>query len=145
MFLTVVNATTIKPDISDYLRAVVSKAGDYSATRNKIIHGDVLTVDTPESKHFKKTIILQGRQHWVADPPDDEVITSEDLVNARDHFAALATFNIIGLNWNTNPDESPLRFVESIRALPNPPHSKQLDPNVLGSYTLYNTDLQFRR
>lgn len=77
-------------DITPYLNKIIGRAGNYSGSRNFVVHGDVIEVGFAGSKYYGQVILLQGRQPWVADPPDEEVMTIDKLALARENFATLA-------------------------------------------------------
>jgi hypothetical protein len=142
MFVAAVRSAASKPDISEYLIALINKAGKYAGTRNQIVHGDMLFIEYAGSKHCGTSIILQGRQHWVADPPDSEVLTTENLEIARDNFGTLALYSAAGLNWDGSPEKSPLRFLEQIRELPVPAHSSRLSQTIAARAPVAESDIR---
>jgi hypothetical protein len=133
--MAVIGWVKTQPDITPYLNKIVGRAGNYSGTRNFIVHGDVIEVGYPGSKYYGQVIILQGRQPWVADPPDAEVMTVEQLVMARENFAILAGCVHRGLNWEgKDAAQSPLAMIELIDALPPEAHMTKLDQNIAAKF-----------
>jgi len=130
MLMAAVNYVQTQPDLSEYLKAIVNKAGNYSGTRNMIVHGDVVFIGDETSRYFRQTIILQGRQAWGPDIPDAEMLTGDQLEAAEENFGRLAAVIHYGLGW-TGGSPSPLEFLELIQELPNPAHSGRLDQTIL--------------
>ena len=117
--------------IGDFLNKSIGKARAYSATRNFIMHGDVLEVDFDKSKYYGQVILLNGRQPWQADPPDDEVMTKHQLILSWENFGILAGCVHSGLNWDgTDTPRSPARLIELIAGLPREAHKTRLDPSL---------------
>lgn len=135
-----IDVVNTQPDITPYLKAVLNKAGNYASTRNMIVHGDILFVAYEASKYMGQTIILYGRQHWHADPPESEVLTLEQLKITQENFFHLGAMISFGLNWDGKEEKSPVKFLELIRVLPNPAHSDRLDPNIAKQFPLSDTD-----
>jgi hypothetical protein len=121
----------VHTDLTDYLTAIINKAGAYSSTRNMFVHGDVLFVAADISPFFGQTIILQGRQAWTADTPDSEVLTSDQMEITEENFGRLAAIVHYGLGWDGFTKPSPLEFLELIQELPNPAHKNRLAKSIL--------------
>src|SRR3989442_1094585 len=80
---------------------------------------------------FNTVILLNGRQPWQSDPPDDEVMTLDQMLLAQENFGILAGCVHSGLNWDgTDTPRSPPQLIELIDALPREAHKTKLDPSV---------------
>jgi hypothetical protein len=136
---------TVPSDLmTEYLKLLCSKAGNYSGSRNKMAHGDVLFIEFPGSKHYSTHIILEGGTTWIADPPDEMVLTLDNLRMMTENFKFLAGFIVDSLNWRGDMAVMPSRWTELVRLLPNPAHTQKLDPTNAARIQL-SDELNFAR
>jgi hypothetical protein len=142
MLIAAIGSVKTEPDISAFLNKIVGKARNYAGSRNAIMHGDVMFVGFEGSKHYGQYIILQGRQHWHADPPDSDVITLENLNMAAENFGRLAACILVSLNWDgKTAEKSPLRLIELIEKLPKEAHLSRLDPRIVAQFPIEKEDV----
>jgi hypothetical protein len=144
MLLAAIGSVKTEPDISEYLKKIVGKSRNYAASRNAIMHGDVLFVAVEGSKYYGQNIILQGRQEWKADPPDAEVIVLENLKMASENFGRLAACTLLGLNWDGKASPlAPLNLIELIDLLPNPAHLSKVAPEIVARFPIEAKDVPY--
>jgi hypothetical protein len=94
------------------LIASLNKAGNWSSTRNRIVHGDMLIVEFLGSRLYGQCIILEGSEFWDADILDEDIMTKLNLEIASENFGRLAFCLISGLNWDgKDQNKSPARFL----------------------------------
>ena len=124
----------------DFWTSAIHKADKYSAFRNLVVHGDVVFVDFPESKHHKRHIILQGKQFWKADPDPKDVITYDQLMIADENIRRLGACMMFVLGRDAQKASTGLKECRDlITLLPNPPDSRQMDPIDLARFSSLTT------
>jgi hypothetical protein len=144
--ISVADWVKTQPDITEFLNKLIGKARHYSATRNFIMHGDVIEVAFAQSRYFGQVILLNGRQPWQADPPEDEVMTIDQLGIATENFATLAGCVHSGLNWNgTDTVRSPTGLIELITEMPRQAHKARLDLRIAARFQPNATTLRHWR
>jgi len=139
------NAAQIQPaDFGELLKVCSDKAGGWEATRNLMVHGDVMYVAVTNSKFFGKMIVVDGKEFLREDMPETRYLTIDQLRSADENFGRLAYCLLYGLNWDHSPEKSPLQYRELIDALPSPPHASRLDPNFAKRFR-YDLSVSFHR
>ena len=146
MLRAVLSVVVPVPDIREFLRAVVNKTQQYSETRNLIAHGDVLFVAVPGSRYYGQMLIMRGRDAWLVDPDTTDVLTLENLRTADVNFRRLSFCLTVSLNWDgKDPKKSPDRFLPLVKQLPNPAHSRVLDPTIVEQFQIDELELSHWR
>ena len=121
----------------DFWTTAIDKADKYAGFRNLVVHGDIVFVDFPKSKHYKTHIILQGKQFWKADPEPDDIITYNQLTVADDNYRRLASCMMFVLGRDPKTiAEGPKECRELVARLPSQPHASQLSPSDLARFSL---------
>jgi hypothetical protein len=84
-------------DYKKYIEFLLKRSQNYAGIRNKLVHGAILRIGFEGAKYFQQTIILDGGQHWVADPPPDKALTIDTVgiisVNFTNFLAYLNVAN----------------------------------------------------
>lgn len=80
------------PNYKKFLILLIKRSREYAGVRNRLAHGSILRVEFQGSAYYKQTIILEGGQHWVADPPPDKVLTGEKISTISVNFTNLLAY-----------------------------------------------------
>lgn len=134
--LALESVNLIDEGMLDFWTTAIAKADKYSVFRNLVVHGDVVFVNFPESKHHKRYIILQGKQFWKADPDPKDVITYDQLAIADENIRRLGSCMMFVLGRDAQTTSTgPKECRELIALLPSPPDSCQMDPTDIARFS----------
>ncbi len=129
MLLAAMKDARIEPERKGYLKRLMEKAGIYSVTRNRIVHGNVVYISDGRSEFNGQYVIVQGRDAPNSNPPAMEVLSRRNLINASNSFALLAQSFIPVFEWDgKSPAKSPSKFGSMLQRLPVPAHAKWVEP-----------------
>lgn len=116
----------------EYLKAVITRAGQYTKMRNSTLHGSIYFISDQRSKHDRKYVITRSKDEPSTMPKDEHTITVADLENMASNFYSLMDRFIPFLEWKEET-HAPLlpKYLALVEQLPPDPRNPPPKPTPL--------------
>ena len=128
------NGSASRPGVVTSWREIVNTANQYSAFRNILAHDQVQLGRDFENR---RVLVIRPPRADLDILSPHPIIRRPDIETAGENFKLLGALVVQAIKWP--PDDqlgAPERLIWLNAQLPNPPHSKRVDPTVVEQFSL---------